>query len=171
MIERLDVAAYVASIPALAELVKDAVDGGAGVNFMAGVTTDEAAGWWHDRAGQVADGTITAIVARDAKGRIVGSTLLIRSRNPNSTHRAEIGKVLVHRQARRRGIGRDLMVAAEAAARADGRWLLVLDTVTGSAADALYRSMGWQELGTMPDHSRLPTGELRPTTYFWKDLR
>lgn len=171
MIERLDAAAYMAAIPALAELVKDAVEGGAGVNFMAGVTADEAAGWWHDRVAYVADGTITPLVARDADGGIVGSTLLIRSRNANSTHRAEISKVLVLRRARRRGLGRALMEAAEAEARADGRWLLILDTVTGSPADALYRALGWEELGTMPDHSRLPDGELAPTTYFWKDLR
>ena len=135
------------------------------------MTIDEAAAWWRERIPQVADGTITAFVARDAGGRIVGSTLLIRSRNQNSLHRAEIGKVLVHRDARRQGLGRALMEAAEAEARAEGRWLLVLDTVTGSAADALYRSMGWQELGTMPDHGRLPDGTLSATTYFWKDLR
>jgi GNAT superfamily N-acetyltransferase len=170
-IERLDPATYEASIPALAELLKDAVDGGAGVNFLAGVTTAETAGWWRERVALVADGTITPIVARDPEGRIVGSTLLIRSRNQNSMHRAEIGKVIVHRRARRQGIGRRLMEAAEAEARADRRWLLILDTVSGSAADALYRATGWQVLGTMPDHGRLPTGELRPTTYFWKDLR
>ena len=72
--------------------------------------------------------------------RVVGSTLLIRSRNPNSPHRAEIGKVLVHSSARRRGIATALMAAAEERARADGRWMLMLDTVTGSAADAFYRS-------------------------------
>lgn len=170
-VERLDPAGYLAAIPALAELITDAVEGGAGVNFMAGATTGEAAGWWQERVAQVADGTITALVVRDHEGAIVGCALLIRSRNPNSQHRAEIGKVLVHRRARRQGLGRALMEAAEAEARADGRWLLILDTVAGSAADALYRSMGWRELGTMPDHSRLPDGELSPTTYFWKDLR
>lgn len=171
MIERLDPTAYVASIPALAELIQDSVEGGAGVNFLAGVTTDDAAAWWRERIPLVADGTISVFVANDAGGRIVGSTILIRSRNQNSMHRAEIGKVLVLRAARRRGVGRALMEAAEAEARADGRWLLVLDTVAGSAADALYRSMGWQELGTMPNHGRLPDGTLSPTTYFWKDLR
>jgi GNAT superfamily N-acetyltransferase len=108
---------------------------------------------------------------RRRPGRIVGSTLLIRSRNANSPHRAEIGKVIVHRSARRRGLGRALMAAAEARARADGRWLLILDTEAGSAADALYRSLGWQVLGTMPNHAYRSDGVLAPTTYFWKDLR
>jgi hypothetical protein len=63
------------------------------------------------------------------------------------------------------------MDAAEAAARADGRWLLILDTQAGTAAEALYRSMGWQELGTMPNHAYRADGVLAPTTFFWKDLR
>lgn len=168
----LDAEAYVAAIPALAALVVDAVEGGAGVSFMAGVTVAEAVAWWADRVPQVADGTITPFVATDpGTGRILGSILLIRSRNPNSQHRAEIAKVLVHSSARRGGLGRALMNAAEARARADGRWLLILDTVAGSAADALYRATGWHELGTMPDHAFQPDGVLAPTTYFWKDLR
>jgi len=184
VIETLDPASYRAAIPGLAALLVDAVEGGASVNFLAGVTHDDAAAWWAARIVDIDAGTTTAFVAieRDTEGvddlddrrrpgRIVGSTLLIRSRNANSPHRAEIGKVIVHRSARRRGLGRALMAAAEARARADGRWLLILDTEAGSAADALYRSLGWQVLGTMPNHAYRSDGVLAPTTYFWKDLR
>ena len=177
-IAALDTDGYVAAIPGLAALLVDAVEGGASVNFLAGVTDQEARAWWTARIADIADGTTTAFVATVAAsdaGRgsdtIVGSTLLIRSRNQNSPHRAEIAKVLVHRSARRRGLGRALMDAAEARARADGRWLLILDTEAGSDADAFYRSMGWQELGTMPNHAFRADGVLAPTTYFWKDLR
>jgi GNAT superfamily N-acetyltransferase len=166
----LDPAEYAAAIPDLAALLVDAVEGGAAVNFLAGVTEDDAAAWWTARIPQVADGTISALVAT-ADGRIVGSTLLIRSRNQNSPHRAEIAKVLVHSSARRQGLGGLLMAAAEAAARADGRWLLILDTRTGSDADAFYRSLGWQAFGTVPNHSYRTDGVLAPTTFFWKDLR
>jgi GNAT superfamily N-acetyltransferase len=177
VIETLDAAAYRAAIPGLAELLVDAVDGGASVNFLAGVTTAQAAAWWVARIADIDDGTTTAIVARSGHagaaepGRIVGSTLLIRSRNQNSPHRAEIGKVLVHRTARRRGLGRALMEAVEARAQADGRWLLILDTEAGSPADRFYRSLGWHELGTMPNHAYRSDGVLSATTYFWKDLR
>jgi GNAT superfamily N-acetyltransferase len=127
----------------------------------------------------VADGTTTVAIARrrgaagaDGAGdAILGSTLLVRSRNQNSPHRAEIAKVLVHRSARRRGLGRALMDAAEVRARSDGRWLLILDTEAGSPADSFYRSLGWRELGTMPNHAYRSDGVLAPTTYFWKDLR
>ena len=178
-IETLDPDRYVAAIPGLAALIVDAVEGGASVNFLAGVTMAQAAAWWSARIPEIVAGTTTAFVAVDrdraaavgASGTIVGSTLLIRSRSKNSPHRAEIGKVLVHRSARRRGLGRALMEAAEALARTEGRWLLVLDTEAGTPADAFYRALGWQELGTMPNHAYRSDGVLAPTTYFWKDLR
>ena len=171
-IRALDSDGYIDAIPGLAALIVDAVAGGASVNFLAGVTERETAAWWEARIGDVGDGTITPFVAvaRDDP-RILGSTLVIRSRNQNSPHRAEIGKVLVHRSARRRGLGRALMAAAEDRARADGRWLLILDTEAGSAADTFYRALGWQVLGTMPNHAYRSDGVLAPTTYFWKDLR
>ncbi|HEV2005351.1 MAG TPA: GNAT family N-acetyltransferase [Candidatus Limnocylindrales bacterium] len=171
-IDALDPAGYEAAIPGLAALIVDAVQGGASVNFMRDLTESEAAAWLVARVPDVADGTISAFVARDSEiGTIVGSTILIRSRNTNAPHRAEIGKVLVHRKMRRRGLGRALMEAAEARAKADGRWLLILDTEAGSAADTFYRSLGWQVLGTMPNHAYRSDGQLAPTTYFWKDLR
>jgi GNAT superfamily N-acetyltransferase len=109
-------------------------------------------------------------VARDG-GRIVGSTLLERSRNPNSPHRAEIGKVIVHRSMRRQGLGRALMEAAEDLARVEGRWMLILDTVTGSAAAALYESLGWQTVGTIPGYALNVEGVPEAATYYYKDLR
>jgi len=144
-VRELDADEYRDAIPQLAALIVDAVDSGAGVNFLAGVTVDEAAGWWADRIDLVRRGVISAFVALD-DGAIVASTILIRSTNPNSPHRAEIGKVLVLQSARRRGIATAVMDAAEARARADGRWMLMLDTVTGSAADALHKAGGDQQL-------------------------
>lgn len=171
-VEALAPAAFEAAIPDLGALILDAVEDGTGVNFLAGATDAEARGWWEERRSEVADGTITVFVARRAgDGRIVGSAILIRSRNQNAPHRAEVGKVIVDRSARRRGLARRLMRQLEDHAAADGRWLLILDTVAGSAADSLYRSLGWRVLGTMPNHAYQPNGELADTTYFWKDLR
>ena len=161
---------YEASIVELGALLTDAVEGGASVNFLAGVTDEQARAWWAERVPKVRDGTITAFVAHGG-GTILGTTLLIRSRNQNSPHRAEIAKVIVRRSGRRRGIGRALMTAAEETAKREGRWLLILDTEAGTAADALYRALGWQILGTMPNHALRSDGVLAPTTYFWKDLR
>ncbi len=169
-IRELDIEGYRAAIPGLVELTLDAVAGGASINFMADATAGEVGAWWESRAGLVDSGLISPFVGV-LDGRVVGSVLLIRSGNQNSPHRAEIGKVIVHRDARRRGIATALMAAAETAARDSGRWLLVLDTITGSAADEFYRSLGWQETGIVPDYALLTDGRPWPATFFWKDLR
>ena len=170
-VEALDPRLYDASIPGLGDLLKDAVDAGASVNFVAGATREQTAGWWTARRDAVLAGVITVFVVRDDAGRIVGSTLLDRSVNPNSPHRAEIGKVIVHSSARRRGLGRALMLAAEDRARAEGRWMLILDTVTGSPAAALYESLGWQTAGTIPAYALDVDGTPEAATYYYKDLR
>ena len=169
-IRELDAEAYRSAIPGLVELTLDAVAGGASINFMSDATPDEVGAWWSSRTELVESGLISPFVAF-LDGRVAGSVLLIRSGNQNSPHRAEIGKVIVRRDARRRGLATALMLAAETAARASGRWLLVLDTVTGSAADAMYRSLGWQETGIVPDYALLTDGRPWPATFFWKDLR
>jgi hypothetical protein len=68
------------------------------------------------------------------------------------------------------GAGELLLLAVEAEAQRRERTLLILDTETGSAADRLYRRLGYQVLGVMPHHARLPDGQLADTTFFSKHL-
>jgi GNAT superfamily N-acetyltransferase len=170
-IEAVDPQDYDDAVPGLAALLVDAVRGGASVNFLADVTEEQAAGWWRKRSEGIGDGSITLFTAIDADGRLVGSTLLMRSTNPNSPHRADIGKVLVHRTARRRGVGAALMAAAEARARAEGRWMLILDTVTDSPAALFYEALGWVRVGVIPDYALDTAGVPEAATYYYKDLR
>ena len=53
-------------------------------------------------------------------------------------------------------------------AAANGRTLLVLDTIAGSPAEFVYRRLGWQKVGEIPDYAAMPDGELRPTAYYYK---
>ena len=89
---------------------------------------------------------------------------------PNQPHRAEIAKLLVHRSARKHGIAQLLMEAAEDEARAEGKTLLVLDTVTGDAAERLYTRIGWTRVGVIPGYALYPDGRPCSTTVFWKAL-
>ena len=89
---------------------------------------------------------------------------------PNQPHRGEIAKLLVRRSARRRGIAQHLMEGAEAAARSEGKTLLVLDTVTGDAAERLYERLGWTRVGVIPNYALYPDGRPCDTTVFWKSL-
>ena len=78
--------------------------------------------------------------------------------------------MLVHRRARRQGLGATLMRAAERTALACGRTLLVLDTVTDSAGDRLYTRLGWQRFGVVPNYALMPDGAPSSATFFYKDL-
>jgi GNAT superfamily N-acetyltransferase len=95
---------------------------------------------------------------------------LLPSRKPNQPHRADLAKMLVLRSARRRGLARLLLQRAEAEALARGRTLLTLDTVTGSAAETLYASLGYVRAGVIPGYALMPDGPPAATTIFYKQL-
>ena len=110
------------------------------------------------------------LLAAFLEGELVGTVQVALAQQPNSPHRAEIAQLLVRRSARRRGIAERLMAAAEQEALAEGKTLLVLDTVTGDAADRLYVRLGWTRVGEIPDYALYPDGRPCATTIFWKKL-
>jgi len=168
-VRRLDGAAFDAAIPDLAVILADAVAGGASVGFLLPFSPADAATWWHTLERDVAHGSVLVIVAR-LDGRVVGTAQLRLAQLPNARHRAEVAKVLVHRSARRQGVATALMREIERIALAEGRTLLVLDTISGSEADPLYTKLGWTRAAEIPRYAGMPDGELRPTTVFYRDL-
>ncbi|MFJ9815001.1 GNAT family N-acetyltransferase [Streptomyces sp. NPDC101151] len=152
----------------LAVLLADTVAGGASVGFLAPLARAQAAGWWRERADAVAAGRLALWVAVDDTERVAGTVGLALPDKPNSRHRAELVKLMVHRSARGQGLGRRLLTTAEQAAAATGITLLHLDTETGSPAEHLYRAAGWTLAGTIPDYAASPSGDLRPTTLYYK---
>jgi GNAT superfamily N-acetyltransferase len=158
-----------AQIEALAAVLIDCIDGGAGVSFMHPLAPAKAQAFWRRVAAGVVAGERALLVAEDDTG-IVGTVQLELDQPENQPHRADLSKMLVHRRARRQGLGAALIRAAEQMARDCGKTLLVLDTVTGSDAGRLYARMGWVRVGTIPDYSLLPRGGLVGTTLFYKAL-
>ncbi|QFU16966.1 GNAT family N-acetyltransferase [Microvirga thermotolerans] len=159
-------------IAALSAVLMDCVEGGASVSFMAPLTRDRADAFWTGVAEGVAAGERILIVAHDRDGdRILGTVQVVLRQPENQPHRADIAKMLVHRAARRRGLGAALMRAAEDAARAAGKSVLVLDTVTGGAAERLYTRLGWVPVGVIPNYALWPQGGFCDTTVFYKQIR
>ncbi|MFD5544520.1 GNAT family N-acetyltransferase [Streptomyces sp. NPDC127079] len=152
----------------MADLLADTVNAGASVGFLAPVTREHALDWWRGRADAVAAGQLAVWAALDGAGRAVGTVGLAFPEKPNSRHRAELVKLMVHREARGQGLGRGLLAVAEEAAAADGITLLHLDTETDSPAEHLYRAAGWTRAGIIPDYALDPYGTLRPTTLYFK---
>ena len=153
----------------LAEVLIDCVDGGASVSFMHPLSTPHALAFWRRVAEGVARNERALLVAEDENG-IVGTVQLILDQPDNQPHRADIAKMLVHRRARRHGLGELLMRAAEQLAREHDKTLLVLDTVTGGDAERLYARLGWQKCGVIPGYALWPRGGLCDTTYLYRTL-
>ena len=156
-------------LQALADLLIDCVDGGASVSFMHPLSLQKALAFWRGVADDVARGERALLVADDDSG-IVGTVQLVLAQAENQPHRADLAKMLVHRRARRQGLGQALLRAAEQLGRDCGKSLLVLDTVTGSDGERLYARVGWQKSGTIPNYALWPRGGLCATTYFYRHL-
>lgn len=158
-----------ADLADLADVLVDCVAGGASVSFMPPFEHEDGKAFFTKIAGEVGRGEAALLVARVA-GRIVGTVQLGLATPPNQPHRADVRKLLVHRRARGRGIGMTLMSAAEDAARARGRTLLVLDTALAGAAERLYTRAGWTRVGVIPGYALFPDGSPCDTVVFWKKL-
>lgn len=169
IVTRLDEAQLRDRVGELADLLVDTVEGGASVGFLSPLDRTAALVWWQERVAAVAAGQLAVWAAREGE-RTVGTVGLAFPDKPNSRHRAELVKLMVHRDARGRGLGRRLLATAEEAAIEAGVTLLHLDTETDSLAEGLYGSAGWIRAGVIPDFAASPAGVLRPTTLYYKDL-
>jgi GNAT superfamily N-acetyltransferase len=156
-------------IQGLSDVLIDCVEGGASVSFMLPMSRAKAEAFWRRVAQGVAAGERALLVAEDVQG-LCGTVQLVLEQPENQPHRADLAKMLVHRRARRQGLGSALMRAAEATARACGKTLLVLDAVTGGDAARLYQRLGWVRVGDIPGYALWPQGGLCGTTVFYRVL-
>ncbi|MEI3854180.1 MULTISPECIES: GNAT family N-acetyltransferase [Ensifer] len=158
-----------AAMPALAEVLSDCVEGGASVGFMQPYPPESALAYWRGVVEAVAANETLLMVAEEA-GRILGTVQVGVAQMPNQPHRGDLKKLLVHRAARGKGLARRLMETVECEAAARGKTLLVLDTATGSEAEAIYPRLGWERVGVIPDYAMWPEGGLCATTFFYKRI-
>jgi GNAT superfamily N-acetyltransferase len=168
-VEIREVSAAECDEPAFAALLKDAVDAGASVGYLAPLMSDAGKSFWRAVKAQMAEGRI--VLGAFVDGKLVGSVQLDPVAKPNGRHRAEVQKLLVLREFRGRGIGEALMAAVERKAAELGRWLLVLDTVPGQPAERLYERIGYRRAGVVPDYAEKSGGGFEPTVIFYKKLR
>lgn len=156
----------VAHVPDLAELLVDAVDGGASVHFVRPFGLADALEFW--RGELTGDRVVVLAVSADG---VDGCVQLVLAPQPNQAFRADVSKMLVHRRARRRGLGAALLAAVEEQALSRGRTLLTLDTQAGSAGERLYVRGGWTKIGEVPAFATSADGtEREGASFFYKQL-
>jgi GNAT superfamily N-acetyltransferase len=168
-IRLLDATQARAAIPDLCDILIDCVNGGASVGFMQPYGVADAEPYWQSIAENVATGA-TLLFAAELGGSIVGTVQIGAAQSPNQPHRADLKKLLVRSSARGKGLARLLMQAAEREAASRGKTILVLDTATGSDAEAIYPRLGWERVGVIPDYALWPQGGLCGTTLFYKRI-
>lgn len=157
-------------LPDLVALLGDAVAGGASVGFLPPLPDAEACAYWQGVCADL-EGEKRILLVAWHEGRVVGSVQLELAGRANGAHRAEVQKLMVHRSARRQGLGRALMDALEGHARRIERTLLVLDTREGDPAESLYNGCGYVRVGVIPRYARSASGTLDGTVYFYKHLQ
>jgi len=155
-------------MPALGELFFDVIDGGGSLGFLEDIDEAQMREYWEGVFDQLGP-RHRLWVYRDGD-RALGTVQLSICGKPNGRHRAEVQKLMVHRDARRRGVAAQLMAALERVARDEGLRLLVLDTEVDSPAETFYRALGFQRAGEIPDFATSPQGQLRGTALYWKRL-
>lgn len=153
----------------LCDVLVDCVQGGDSVGFMLPMTRAKAEAFWRGVAASLARGERVLLAAFDPAGAIVGTAQVVFAQPENQPHRGDLAKMLVHRRARRRGVGAALLAACERAALEAGRSVLVLDTASPDA-ERLYARGGWQLCGRIPGYALMPDGPLCATTIFFKSL-
>ena len=167
-VRRLD-AFHEREIAELAEVLIDCVAGGASVSFMLPLPCEKARAYWRGVAESAGRGERAVLAALDAAGTIVGTVQLLLNLPENQPHRGDLAKMLVHRRARRQGVGAALLAAAEECARREGRSLLLLDTASADA-ERLYERRGWRRVGVVPGFALYPDGRPCATTFYFKAL-
>jgi len=164
-IEVLDAAAATSAERRLAEILIACVAGGAGVSFLPPLAPEVARGFWRSQGPDIAAGR-RILLAGWVNGVLAGTVTLTLATAQNQPHRADVAKLLVDPSARGLGLARALMQRLEQEALRAGRTLLTLDTRAGDKAEQLYRSMGWQELGTIPGYALTADGSFDNTLFF-----
>lgn len=153
------------NVDQLIELLKRVVEDGASIGFLPPLDTTVARNYWES----VLAPDVYLFVAK-INNRIIGSVQLHLCTKQNGRHRAEIAKLMLDPDYRRRGIGRLLLLTVEEKALQEERSLLVLDTRDGDVSNILYKSMGYISAGQIPRYAKSANEELHTTIFYYKNL-
>lgn len=128
-------------------VLRAVVEIGGAVGWLHVPTPEDSAAWVD---GELARGARLCVARVD--GRVEALGVWGRYANPVIHQNAEVRKVMVHPDARGRGLARTVVEALVADARAAGVEVLLLDARGNNhAAHALYESLGWTEYGRIPN--------------------
>jgi acetyltransferase len=157
-------------LPALVDLLRESVYGGASLGFLPPLTHDEGRRYWLSLRAELRAGS-RLLFAAYGSDRVLGSGQLVLPPWPNAQHRAEVQKLLVASAHRGHGIGRRLVHAMHDGAWRRGRSLLLLNARRGDSAETFYRRLGYREAGVIPGYTVGAAGEVYDNVAMYRPLR
>ncbi len=170
-IRKLNATALESHLGELCRILIDSVSDGAAISFMAPLAQHEAEHFWMNEVRPSIERGDRQLFGAFVDDKLIGTVQLVIALPPNQPHRAEISKMVVHPDGRRQGLGKALMNAALDAAEHAGKALVTLDTRTGDVSENLYRGVGFEQAGIIPDFAFDPDGAARhATTYMYRYL-
>ncbi|MGN9761728.1 N-acetyltransferase family protein [Streptomyces sp. SD31] len=144
------------------DLWTDVTDAGGAVGFVPPVTREAIRPEMMRYLVQMAEGRTRLLVGHDDVGEVAATAFLTFNTHRLMTHWAWLYTVMVHPRHQGKGYGRDLLAAAEQAARGiDGIEALRLTCRGGLGLERFYGSCGYKEVGRVPGAIRVGPGDDR----------
>ncbi|MEV4339609.1 GNAT family N-acetyltransferase [Streptomyces sp. NPDC049590] len=168
----LDPAVTPALRDGILDLWTDVSNAGGSVGFVPPVTRDGIRPELVRHFTQMAEGRTRLLVGHDEAGRVAATAFLTRNAHRLMPHWLWLYTVMVHPRHQGRGHGRDLLAAAEEAARGLGGIEAIRLTCRGGhGLERFYASCGYKEVGRVPDAIRVAPGDDRDEIIMLLPLR
>lgn len=158
----LDPAVTPALRDGILDLWTDVSNAGGAVGFVPPVTREAVRPALVQHFAAMTEGRTRLLVGRDAAGEVAATAFFTFNTHRLMTHWAWLYTVMVHPRHQGKGYGRDLLTAAEQAARTfDGIEAVRLTCRGGLGLERFYGSCGYKEVGRIPAAIRVAPGDDR----------
>ncbi|GLW50968.1 N-acetyltransferase [Streptomyces sp. NBRC 14336] len=144
------------------DLWTDVSNAGGSVGFVPPVTREAIRPELIKHFAAMAEGRTRLLVGHDADGRVAATAFFTFNTHRLMTHWVWLYTVMVHPRHQGKGYGRDLLAAAEGAARDFGGIRAIRLTCRGGEGlERFYGSCGYKEVGRIPDAIRVADDDFR----------
>jgi GNAT superfamily N-acetyltransferase len=144
------------------DLWTDVSNAGGSVGFVPPVTREDIRPELVKHMVAMAEGRTRLLVGHDAAGEVAATAFLTFNTHRLMTHWVWLYTVMVHPRHQGKGYGRDLLAAAERAARGlEGIEAIRLTCRGGLGLERFYAACGYKEVGRVPDAIRVAPGDDR----------
>jgi ribosomal protein S18 acetylase RimI-like enzyme len=140
------------------------------IGFPRALPGDQPTDYLEELRADLNAGRKRILLGRSPDRTLIAMAILRRSLMPNCRHVGEISKCVIHPSCRGRGVltqGVRHLLEYCRIAEID---VLTLDVRKGTRAEGLWRALGFQQFGELPDYARTEAGT-HAGVYLWAPVR